>query len=177
MSGSYNVDGDILAQGINCVVRVTDDETGVSGLKEIGFVQDFSIRKSINIQRAECLGEILPVSLDPTSIQTSITMKGFIPSARLLADTTKESVRGQNKAFSAKAFNPDDSQLVETALATKIAYIDFYDKRGDGAVIGFANWAIVTQYSDSSSGKGYVMADVTMEAIGYNNGPSYESVT
>jgi len=174
MAGQYNVNGDILAQGINCVVRIdTDDESG-SNPQEVGFVADFNIRKSIAVQRAEVLGEILPASLDPTSIQTSTTMRGFIPSKNLL-DTGIDSVRGGGK-FCMKSFNPDDSRLADTRVATKIPYIDFYDKKHQ-CIVGSTSWAMTTTYGDSSSGKGYVMGDVTMESIGYNNGPSYPTET
>jgi hypothetical protein len=174
MAGKYNVSGDILAQGINCVVRIdTDDESG-SNPQIVGFVAEFNIRKSIAVQRAEVLGEILPASLDPTSIQTTTTMRGFVPSKNLV-DAGIESVRGGGK-FCLKSFNPDDERLVDTKVATKIPYMDFYDEKHQ-AIIGSTSWAITTTYGDSSSGKGYVMGDVTMESIGYNNGPSYPAET
>jgi hypothetical protein len=174
MAGKYNVAGDILAQGINCVVRIdTDDESG-SNPQIVGFVADFNIRKSIGIQRAEVLGEILPASLDPTSIQTTTTLRGFVPSKNLI-DAGLDSVRGGGK-FCLKSFNPDDERLADTKVATKIPYLDFYDEK-HGSIIGSTTWAISTNYGDSSSGKGYVMGDVTMESIGYNNGPSYPAET
>jgi hypothetical protein len=174
MPGKYNVAGDILSQGINCVVRIdTDDESG-SNPRIVGFVAEFNIRKSIAVQRAEVLGEILPASLDPTSIQTSTTMRGFVPSKNLV-DKGIDSVRGGGK-YCMKSFNPDDDRLSDTKVATKIPYIDFYDLKHQ-AIIGSTTWAIATTYGDSSSGKGYVMGDVTMESIGYKNGPSYKSET
>ena len=174
MAGTYKVDGDILSQGINCVVRIdTDDESG-SNPQEVGFVADFSIRKSIALQRAEVLGEILPASLDPTSIQTTTTMRGFVPSKKLM-ETGIDSVRGGGK-FCMKSFNPDDSRLIETKVATKFPYLDFYDKKHK-CIIGSTSWAITTSYGDSSNGKGYVMGDISMESIGYNNGPGFPSET
>ena len=172
--GSYKVNGDLIAQGINIAVRIdTDDETG-SNPQIIGLVQDVNIRKTISLQRAEVLGEILPASLDPTSVQTTTTMKGFVPNKALL-DAGLDSVRGGG-VYCMKSFNPDDSRLVDTKVATKIPYMDFYDKKHK-CIIGSTSWAIATNYGDSSSGKGYVMGDVTLESIGYNNGPSYPSVT
>ncbi|MDR0473585.1 MAG: hypothetical protein LBH43_07945 [Treponema sp.] len=172
MSRSYNVKGDVLAQGIKCVVRVDlEDEEG-SNKQVIGFVQDFNIRKSVAVQRAEVLGELLPVSLDPTSIQTTTTMKGFIPTKQVLDEGIAVPGGG---VFCIKSLNPDDKKLVRTAVATKIPYLDFYDKTHD-TIIGATQWAIATSYGDSSSGKGYVMADITLESIGYDNG-SYPSET
>jgi len=170
----YNVKGDNLSQGINCVVRIDPDDESGSCPQEVGFVQDFNIRKSINLQRAEVLGEILPVSLDPTSVQTTTSMKGFIPTKALM-DQGIESVRGGGR-FCMKSFNPDDTRLVDTKIATKFPYLDFYDKK-HRCIVGSTTWAVVTSYGDSSSGKGYVTGDVSMESIGYSNGPSYPSET
>jgi hypothetical protein len=171
---NYNLSGDILAQGINCIVRIDADDESGSNPQEIGFVAEFSIRKNIALQRAEVLGEILPVSLDPTSIQTTTTMRGFTPSKNLV-DAGIDSVRGGGK-YCMKSFNPDDERLADTKVATKIPYLDFYDEKHK-SIIGSTTWATTTTYGDSSSGKGYVMGDVTMESIGYKNGPSYKSET
>jgi len=166
---NYNVNGDVLAQGINCVVRVDlEDESG-SNKQVIGFVSEFSIRKSIGLNRAEVLGELLPVSLDPTSIQTTVTMRGFIPTAALVKAGI-DTVRGGTDAkFSMKSFNPDDQKLVDSQVATKIPYLEFYDKK-HGCIVGSTTWAIATSYGDASSGKGYISADITLESIGYKNG-------
>jgi len=171
--GTYRVDGDVIAQGINIWVRVNLNDTDPTRAQIIGFVQDINIRKNISVQRAEVLGELLPVSIDPTSVQTSVTMKGFVPSAALLSDKKLGEVKGGG-AFSIKSFNPNDKKIVDSQVAIKIPYLDFYDKK-HGEVIGSTTWAIVTGYTDSSSGKGYVTADVTMESIGYDNGTAYPS--
>jgi hypothetical protein len=170
----YKVDGDILAQGINIAVRIDPDDESGSNPQVVGFVQDVNIRKTIAVQRAEVVGELLPVSLDPTSIQTTTTIRGFIPTKSML-DEGIESVRGGG-VFNMKSFNPNDTRVVDTKVAKKIPYVDFYDKKHK-AILGSTSWAIVTNYGDSSSGKGYVMGDVTMESIGYENGPSYPSET
>jgi hypothetical protein len=170
MPGTYNVNGDILAQGINCIVRVDPDDESGSNPHEIGFVQEANIRKSINLQRAECIGEILPVALDPVSIQTTVTLRGLIPSKNLM-DEGINSVRGGGTIV-LKSFNPDDQNLEDTRVATKIPYLDLYDEK-HRCIIGSTSWATATSYGDSISGRGYVIADVTLEAIGYNNGSDY----
>jgi hypothetical protein len=119
----YKLSGDILAQGINCIVRIdTDDESG-SNPQEVGFVAEFNIRKNIALQRAEVLGEILPASLDPTSIQATITMRGFTPSKNLFGDGI-DSVRGGGK-FCMKSFNPDDERLAVRRLRQKSPILIF----------------------------------------------------
>ena len=169
----YNIQGDLLAQGINCIVRVdVDDESG-SNPTEVGFVSEATIRKQINIQRAEIIGEILPVALDPTGIQVTINLRGFVPS-KSLCDAGVESARGGGVVH-LKSFNPNDANLIEKKVATKLPYLDLYDDKHK-CIIGYVNWAVPTSYGDSISGKGYVIADCTMEAIGYENGNDYKSV-
>jgi hypothetical protein len=172
MAGSYNVLGDILAQGINCIARVDPDDESGSNPQEIGLVSEATIRKNIGLQRAEVIGEILPISLDPNSIQTTVTMRGFLPSKNII-DAGLESIRGGGKVC-LKSFNPDDEKLAETKVATKIPYFDLYDEKHK-CIIGSTTWLTATSYSDSINGKGYVQADCSLEGIGYNNGTDYGS--
>lgn len=169
----YNVKGDLLAQGINALVRIDPDDDNGSNPVVIGFVQNAQIRKAINVQRAEVIGEILPVSLDPTGIQTSVTLKGFIPSKGLI-DAGVATARGGGE-FTLKSFNPDDSKLIDNKVATKFPYMDIYDAKHK-CIIGSTTWLIATSYSDSVNGKGYVEADVSLEGIGYNNDSDYEQL-
>jgi len=168
----YNIDGDILAQGINCIVRADPDDESGSNPQEIGFVSEANIRKQINLQRAEVIGEILPASIDPTGISVNIDFKGFIPSKSLCIKGI-DSVRGGGKLH-LKSFNPNDRNFIEKKVATKLPYLDLYDEKHQ-CIIGYVNWAIPSSYSDTISGKGYVIANCTMEAIGYDNGTDYES--
>ena len=165
----YNIQGDLLAQGINCVVRVSENENGSNPI-EIGFVSEASIRKAINIQRAECIGQILPISLDPTGIQVTVTLRGFVPSRNLVNEgiTTKQG----DACIHLKSFNPNDDKLIDTRVATKIPYLELYDRDHD-SVIGSTTWLIATAYDDSISGKGYLQANCTLEGIGYENGDDY----
>ncbi|MDR1626510.1 MAG: hypothetical protein LBT33_08200 [Spirochaetia bacterium] len=171
MAGTYNIKGDVLAQGTNLKVRADLNDDAGSNPVVIGFVQDANISKSTSIQRAEVLGEILPVSLDPTSVQTTITLRGFIPSKQVLQEGI-DTVRGGGKVH-LKSFNFDDSNLLDMKVATKIPYIDLWDEKHK-SIIGSSSFLVVTGYRDSSSGKGYLMADITMEGIGYDNGPDYK---
>jgi len=170
MATGYNIQGDILAQGINCIVRADPDDESGSNPQEIGFVSDATIRKQINLQRAEVIGELLPASIDPTGISVSIDLKGFIPS-KSLCNAGVDSARGGGKLH-LKSFNPNDQNFIDKKVATKLPYLDLYDDKHK-CIIGYVNWAIPNSYSDSISGKGYVIANCGMEAIGYDNGTDY----
>jgi hypothetical protein len=173
MAGKYNPNGDILAQGVNVFIRADVDDENGSNPQIIGFVETYSIRANITLQRAECVGEILPVSLDPTSVQVTVSLSGFIP-AKNLIDQGIDSVRGGGKLV-LKFFNPDYQKLVDTKVITKIPYLDILDSKHK-SIIGSTTWLSPTSYQDGGQGKGYVKSDVTLEGIGYNNGPDYKSV-
>jgi len=168
----YNVGGDVLAQGINCIVRADPDDESGGSPQEIGFVSEATIRKTISLQRAEVIGEILPASIDPTGITVNVDLKGFIPS-KSLCDEGVDSVRGGG-SLHLKSFNPNDQDFLEKNVATKLPYLDLYDDKHQ-CIIGYVNWAIPSSYSDTINGKGYVIANCSMEAIGYDNGTDYQS--
>ncbi len=168
----FDLKGDILAQGMNCIIRVDMNDAAGSNPIKVGAVSSYQARKNVSVNRAEVLGEILPMSLDATGVSVNISLRGFIPVKGCVG--TFSHVRGGGK-HSLKAFNPDDEKLVDTKLATKFPYIDLYDEKHE-CVIGYSTYLIASSYSDNSSGKGYVEADVTLEGIGYWNGVDYESL-
>lgn len=169
----YNIGGDKLAQGINCKIRIDPNDENGSNPVVIGFVQNATIRANFNTQRAEVIGSFLPVSIDLTSAQVNVSLKGFIPSKQLMV-AGFESVDGGG-TVTLKSFNPDVSKMIETKVATKIPYLDLYDDKHD-TIIGSTTWLIPTSYSDSINGKGYVEADCSLEGIGYGNGPDFASI-
>ena len=173
MNTKYNPEGDILAQGINVIVRVDTDDASGSNPQEIGFVESYSIRGNISVQRAECVGELLPISLDPTSFSVTVSLSGFIPNKTLLSRGI-DSVRGGGKVM-LKAFCPDVYKIADAKALTKIPYLDLWDDRHK-SIIGSTTWLIPSSYQDGGQGKGYVKSDVTLEGIGYDNGPDYPSI-
>ncbi len=159
MAVNYNIAGDTLVQGINCIVKAGKSP---SDAKMIGLVSEVSFRKQIQTQRAEVIGEILPVSIDPTNISVSVSFRGFI---------LKKGV-DLGDFYTAKEFNPDDDEVIEEQKVIKIPYLELYDKKAQ-SVIGSTTWAIITSYEESSSGKNYVTANCSFESIGFFNGSDY----
>lgn len=175
----YNVRGDVLAQGVNAYVfaDLTDD-TG-SGAVLIGFVDNWSIRKTMNTQEARCVGEILPVSIDVTGIQTQVTLSGFVPSKNLIK--SGESVRGSGGEVSGvklslSSFNPSDENYINGNVITKIAYLDVRDKRYGDAILACVRWLTPQTYSLQGNAQGYTKADLTLAGIGMDNGSDYEQM-
>jgi hypothetical protein len=177
MPGRYNPEGDIFAQGINVLIRVDLEDANGGDPQVIGFVETYEIRAQITNQKAECIGEILPVSIDPTSVAVTVSLTGFIPTSDLINKKGIKSVRGGGKAGSRyilKAFNPNVDNLVDVQVITKIPYLDLWDDK-HGSIIGSTSWLVPNGYVDSGQGKGYVKSNVTLEGIGYYNGDDYKS--
>ena len=141
---NYNLQGDGLIQGKNCIVRAGNSPADA---KQIGLVQDFEMRAQFQTQKAEVIGEFLPVSIDITSVSVSTTFSGFIP---------------------VKGYDLDESSVV------KIPYLELYDKK-KGAVVSSTTWAVISSYSERTSGKGYTTVNCSFESIGMWNGSDYPS--
>ena len=157
--GSYKQEGDILGKGKDCYVRAGANPAAAS---EIGFVKEYTIRKSIQTDSAEVLGEILPVSIDPVSVAVSLSMSGFIPKKGIHLDS-KDTL---------KSFNADDDAILDSGQTLKIPYIDFIDKT-TGAIMHSTTWATLTTYAEATTGKGYTIVSCDFASIGLYNGKDY----
>jgi len=156
---NYNLQGDTLVQGKNCIVRAGAD---AASAKVIGLVQDFEMRAQFQTQKAEVLGEFLPVAIDITGVSVSTTFSGFVPAKGVsLGD-----------AYGIKELNPDIDTIVDEEKTAKIPYLELYDKKAK-AVVASTTWAIINSYSERSSGKGYMIANCSFESIGMFNGSDY----
>lgn len=158
----YNIQGDRLIQGKDCFVRAG---TSPSDAQIVGFVQDYSIRVQVQTQKAETIGEFLPVSIDATGVSVSTSFRGFIP---------KKGVTFNQSEISAKNFAPTTSAIVDGEKTIKIPYLELYDKKNK-TIICSTTWAIMTGYDESAQGKSYVTANCSFESIGFNNGTDWKT--
>lgn len=159
MADKYNLQGDSLVQGKNCIVRAGAD---AASAKVIGLVQDFEMRAQFQTQKAEVLGSFLPVSVDITGVSVSTTFSGFVPAKGF----------SLNDAYCIKELNPNIDTIVDEEKTAKIPYLELYDKKTK-AVVASTTWAVINSYSERSSGKGYMIANCSFESIGMFNGPDY----
>lgn len=170
---AYNIGGDILAQGMNSVVRVDLENESGSNPVVIGFVESWNVRRSFQTQKAEVIGEMLPVSIDITGVDVSVNLSGFIPTKDAVTKGI-QNMRGGG-TYCIKALNPQVAKLVDTKVITKIPYMDFYDER-HGTIYSSVNWLTPTENSESSSGKNYLKTDASFSAITSDNGTDYTQV-
>ena len=155
----YNLQGDSLVQGKNCIVRAGAD---AASAKVIGLVQDFEMRAQFQTQKAEVLGEFLPVAIDITGVSVSTTFSGFVPAQGF----------SLNDAYCIKELNPNIDTIAEEEKTAKIPYLELYDKKAK-AIVASTTWAVLNSYSERSSGKGYMIANCSFESIGMFNGSDY----
>lgn len=158
----YNLQGDRLIQGKDCYVRAGNS---AADAQVIGFAQDFSIRVQVQTQKAEVLGQFLPVSIDATGVSVTTSFRGFVP---------KKGVSIDGSEISAKNFAPTTSAIVDGEKVIKIPYLELYDKRNK-TVICSTTWAILTSYDEQSQGKGYHTANCSFESIGFENGQDWKT--
>lgn len=159
MADRYNLPGDNLVQGKNCIVRAGAD---AASAKQIGLVQDFEMRAQFQTQKAEVLGEFLPLAIDITGVSVSTTFSGFIPAKGF----------SFGDVYQVKELNPNIDTIVDEEKTAKIPYLELYDRKTK-AIIASTTWAVINSYSERSSGKGYTIANCSFESIGMFNGTDY----
>ena len=108
----YNISQDLLVRGTSCWVRVGNN---ASDAKKIGFVDSFRANKSIQLQRAMVCGSIVPASIDPQGIQTTLSLSGFLATKSVYEGT--ETFNGGGKVALA-SFNPDDDSFIKNQVVT-----------------------------------------------------------
>jgi len=173
---NYNIQGNRLAKGVNSAICVNmENENGPANLV-IGLVDTWEVNESLTVDRAECLGEILPVSLDITGVSVQVNLGGFIPAASLLKDgvATQDGTMGGG-GLTLKALNPTEESMLDNQSLAKIPYLEIRDKKLQ-SIFGSSKWLIPSSYRESGQGKGYHKVNLTLEGIGYENGPDYGAV-
>jgi len=158
---AFTQDQDVFVKGSECIVRVG---TSAADAEAVGYVDSFTGTKNINLQPAQVIGELNPVSLDPMSISVSLSLTGFL-ACKAVTEGTKVYAGGGKVALA--SFNPNDDDYGKPNVVTKFAYIDFYDKKRDQTIASF-KYASSASYSISGNGGAYTKANISMQAIKMN---------
>lgn len=148
-----------LVRGSSCWVRAGSETNPVT----IGYCDSFRANKTYSLQRAQGIGELLPFSIDPQSIQVSVSMSGFIPNKKIVTSVSK--LRGQGDT-SILSFDVSASDYVD-GLVTKFPYMDLVDK-STGAIICTITDAVEQSFSITTNGGSYVKGDLSFEAVDMN---------
>ncbi|MCQ2577556.1 MAG: hypothetical protein MJ176_03380 [Treponema sp.] len=161
---SITSESNVLVTGYKC--EVWAGESATSAIK-VGMVDSFTASKNLQTQRAQVIGTIMPVSIDPQALSASISMSGFIAKKEIV----KAAKYGKGDA-TINAFCPDDGIYTKETV-TKIPYVCLKDKT-KGEVLCTLEYAIPTSYQVQSQGQSYIKANIQMEAITMNIGTAYQ---
>lgn len=157
---------DFLVSGVNCFVRVGKNSAAA---KKIGYVDSFRATKNIQLQEANIVGEIEPVSIDAVGIRVSLSMSGFLATKKVYEGG--EVFAGMGKV-SLSTFNPKSEDFKAENVVTKFPYIDFYDEKTKTIIASF-NSACSESYGISGNAGAYVKIDTSMRAISMSGGKDY----
>ena len=151
-----------------CYVYVDFEDDSGAGMQLIALASEYNATKDMDVQEAEVLGEIVPVSVDITGIHATIHLSGMIPAKNMQSDYYTD-----NKTL--KNFNPDALKIISGQNGAKIPYICLKDKK-NGSIIGYGTWGVPTQYSENTQGKNYIQISVNIKLVDYKNGSDYAQV-
>lgn len=166
MAIETSVSDEILVSGVNCFVRVGNNAVDA---QRIGYVDSFRATKNIQLQEANCLGEVDPVSIDAVGVRVSLSLSGFLASKKVYEGT--EDFAGKGK-ISLSSFNPDSAAFKTQDVVTKFPYMDFYDEKTKSIVASFSK-AMSESFGISGNAGAYVKIDTSMRAIKMSAGSDY----
>ncbi|MGL4981267.1 MAG: hypothetical protein ACRC4W_00155 [Treponemataceae bacterium] len=168
-----NVKGNKLARGVNCKVRMDPTDPNGSNPVIVGFVSDAQINKAIQNDKAKVVGSILPVSIDATAIETTVSLNGFVPS-KALKEQGVSNVDGGGK-ITLDTLNTDDDKTLDEKVLQKIPYLDLYDEK-HGSIIGATTWLSPTSYNVDVKSETYIRVSCGFDSIGFKNGSDYKTL-
>ena len=157
-----NITGNVIARGFNCFVRVGKNP---SDAQNVAFVTGFQATEDFQVQEATVLGVLGPISLDPQGYSCNITCAGFIPAKGLVGGVTQYEDGGK---ISLMDIMPSRAKFMdEASLESKIAYLDFYNKK-QGKILAAFTGVIFTSNGLSGEGNQYIRHNVQMRALDWD---------
>jgi hypothetical protein len=156
-----NVTGTVIATGYNCHVRAG---TNASDAQPIAFVTSFQVTEDFQAQEAVVIGLLGPVSIDPQGYNCSIQLGSFVPAKKLVAGTQQYEDGGKKAIMD---YIPTRAQYMDAGAISKIAYMDFYNKR-EAKVLASFEGVLITSDGITAEGNTYVRSNVQMRALSKN---------
>jgi len=150
-----NVTKQIIASGANVVVRV--GRSSDSAEIEIGLASNVSFTENFQLQKANVIGYLGPLSIDPADYSCEITLGSFVPAKRKM-DTND--APGGSQALS------EIIPTRQTALddGAKFQYLEFYNKKTDTVLAAFAG-VVVASSGMSIEGNQYAKGNIQLWAL------------
>ena len=150
-----NVTKQIVASGANVVVRIgrNSDTPEI----ELGLASNVSYTENFQLQKANVIGYLGPLSIDPADYSCEITIGSFVPAKRKM---DSNDAPGGAQAL---------SELVparQTALddGAKFQYMDFYNKKTDTVLASFSG-VVVASAGLNVEGNAYAKSNIQLWSL------------
>jgi hypothetical protein len=152
-----NVIKQIIASGANVVMRIgkTSDRPEIT----IGLASNVSYTENFQLQKANVVGYLGPVSIDPADYSCEITIGSFVPAKREIqtGDTPNGIVeQGMGEIIPSRATALDNG--------AKFQYVDFYNKKEDVVLAAFSG-AVVASAGMDVQGNAYAKSNIQLWAL------------
>jgi len=150
-----NITKQIVASGANVVVRVGRNSD--SGEIEIGLASNVAYTENFQLQKANVVGYLGPLSLDPADYSCEITIGSFVPAKRKME---ANDAPGGSQALSELV--PTRSTALDDGA--KFQYLEFYNKKTDTVLASFAG-VVVASSGISVEGNAYAKSNIQLQAL------------
>lgn len=146
----------IIASGAWVQVRVKEGEN--DQLKVIGLCTDASYNESFNLQDANVMGYLGPISVDSQGYRCSIQIGTFVPESW----TQNGYADGGETTLSDLA--PKRSEVAADGKGKTFAYLEFYNKSSSTVLAGFSH-AIISDTGMRVNPNSYVTSNLSFQAM------------
>ncbi len=158
-----HVSENIIAEGFRAFVRIGNSP---SDAELVGFVESFTMNEDFQVQEARVLGQLMPIAIDAQGYSCTISLGGFVPSKKVY-DRMKggSAYSGYSLKNSLFTYAPDAKTMIDSETVVKYPYLDFVDCPKAKNIICSAEGIIVSNFSITAQGTGYIKANVSMRAL------------
>jgi len=152
-----NVTTQIIASGANVIMRIGVDSDTPD--KHIGLASNVSYTENFQLQKANVIGYLGPVSIDPADYSCEITIGSFVPAKRKMDanDTPLDSTE-----YGIGELIPSRSTALDNGV--KFQYVDFYNKKTDVVLAAFSGVVVASAGMDVQ-GNAYAKSNVQLWAL------------
>ncbi|GAB6276242.1 MAG: hypothetical protein SAMD01599839_07820 [Rectinema sp.] len=150
-----NITKQIIASGANVVVRI--GKASDSAEIEIGLASNVAFNENFQLQKANVVGYLGPLSIDPADYSCEITIGSFVPAKR---NMNANDAPGGSQAL---------SELVPTRATAlddgvKFQYLEFYNKKSDTVLAAFSG-VVVASSGMNVDGNAYAKSNIQLWAL------------
>lgn len=146
----------IIASGAWAQVRVKESEG--SSLKVIGLCTDASYNESFNLQEAQVMGYLGPISVDSQGYRCTIQIGTFVP------EGTGSGAYADGGDTTLSDLQVTRSEVAADGKGKTFAYMEFYNKAADKVLAAFSN-AIISDSGMRINPNAYVTNNMSFMAM------------